>query len=493
MYQFRQGAGVWVAGILALGGCGDGSGGIPKGMQAVSIPVAAETLFLPDPQEAGTPYNLIIISIDTLRADHLGLYGYGRESSPAIDAFGEAGIVFDHAFSQSPKTASSHMTLFTGLFPTSHGVRNWTGDADTRLSPAVPTLAQLLRRAGYRTEAYTGGGNVRAELGFEQGFDAYEDAGRLGFKRAIDAMGRLAAPQPDGSGSPFFLFVHTYKVHDPYLPADKYRELFADPEYSGGILDTVEKLGGSSDWDERHGLYWNSVDLDRPEDVRHLVDLYDAGIRAVDDQILELVDAIQELGLNQNTVIVLLSDHGEEFMEHGGVLHNTVYQEALRVPLILHLPDEMGSGFDGTRIQQPVRLVDLAPTVLDLFALPIPEHMMGRSLLPLLDASSEEPPFVFAEYVEVRMASFAAGDWKLVIGHGGNRREELFDLVNDPAETDNLRDRYPEKAAYLKSNLVQLWAECKKLGVLVGDGVQIELDEQTRKELEALGYLGGEN
>lgn len=480
-----------VAGFVLVG-CGE-TEAIPEGMPSVSIPVAAGTLNLPEPREAETPFNLIVISIDTLRADHLGIYGYERETSPAIDAFGQAGVVFDGAHSQSPKTASSHMTLFTGLYPSSHGVKNWTGTADTRLSAAVPTLAQLMQRAGYRTEAYTGGGNVRAELGFEQGFEIYEDVGRLGFSHAIEALDRLASPQEDGTTSPFFLFVHTYKVHDPYLPAPKYRKMFADPEYSGEILDTPEKLGDADNWDERHGLYWNSVDLEDPEDIRHLVNLYDAGIRAADDQFTDLIDAIESLRLHRNTIVILLSDHGEEFMEHEGVLHNTVYQEVLHVPLILRLPEGVNDGLHGTRIEQPVRLIDVMPTLLDLVGIEKPAHMMGISLMPLIEEAYLEPPFVFAEYVEVRMASFAAGDWKLVMGHGGQRREELFDLKNDPDETEDLRGRYPERASYLKSHLIQLWEESRELGAVVGDGAQIELDDEMRKELEALGYLGGDN
>jgi hypothetical protein len=138
-------------------------------MAAVPLPVAAESLHLPEARPAARPYNVVIISIDTLGADHLGVYGYPRETSPAIDAFAADAVVFDSAYSQSPKTATSHMTLFTGLYPPSHEVVNWTANDDRQLGLAVPTLALLLERAGYRNEAFTGGGNVRGELGFARG------------------------------------------------------------------------------------------------------------------------------------------------------------------------------------------------------------------------------------------------------------------------------------------------------------------------------------
>jgi len=197
----RQGARSRVLGILAAGG------------------LLATGLSCHKPVEPPRP-NLVLVSIDTLRADHLTAYGYERSTSPEISRLARQGILFERAFSQSPKTATSHMSLFTGLYPPAHRVANWGERRVRRLSDDVPTLATLLVRAGYRTEAYTNGGNVSARLGFGQGFDSYqEDRGAESvFDSAQRALDRFVQEADGGARAPFFLFLHTFQVHDPYVP-----------------------------------------------------------------------------------------------------------------------------------------------------------------------------------------------------------------------------------------------------------------------------------
>jgi arylsulfatase A-like enzyme len=433
--------------------------------------------------------NLILISIDTLRADHLSAYGYERATSPSIDALAEESVVFEKAFSQSPKTASSHMTIMTGLYPEAHGLVNWD-EAHNRLGAGVPTLAGLLRDAGYRTEAYTWGGNVRAELGFDRGFDVYEHAREAVFDRAGEALEEFAA----ASGPPFFLFLHTYEVHDPYAPPAEYAGRFLDPEYSGRIPSSEEELGaaigGGGSWWQRHLVYWGHVDRNSDEDVTRLRDLYDAAIAFVDQQIGDFLGLLGPLGLESNTVVVLLSDHGEEFFEHRGFLHDNLFQEVLHVPLMIRFPG--GSGpLAPRRVEEVVRLVDLAPTILEHLQLPIPAHVQGASLLPVLKGEDTSSRAVFSQWGALGMKSMRVGNWKVVYYP---QSRFLFDLSQDPFEQRNLAKRHPGQERGLHDSLEQILAESRTLRESLGPAPSPpELSDEVRKELKALGYLNSDD
>ena len=273
---------------------------------AAAEPGALEPL--PDRWVASRARNVILISIDTLRADHLSAYGYPRNTSPAVDALARESVLFESAFSQSPKTAESHMTLLTGLYPSAHGVRNLRA-SNARLSDDIPTLATLLSRAGYRTVGFHGAGNVDAELGFDQGFDTYVAPG------AVDAVFGSGAEwlethlsSPDRE-QPFFLFLHTKVLHDPYRPAPRYAALFTDPDYAGEVgtdagLHAAQKSGGY--W-RMHALYWDRVDPKTPADVQQLRDLYDALIRNMVDELAQVLARARGIGALRNTLLVFLS------------------------------------------------------------------------------------------------------------------------------------------------------------------------------------------
>ena len=432
--------------------------------------------------------NLVLVSIDTLRADHLTAYGYERSTSPEISRLASEGILFGQAFSQSPKTATSHMSLFTGVYPPAHRVANWGERQVRRLSDDVPTLATLLARSGYRTEAHTEGGNVSARLGFDQGFEVYREhrSAESVFEEAGRALDRFAQ---DYDGAPFFLFIHTFEVHDPYVPPAEFADQFVEPSYSGDIVGSKEELeslaGGANYW-ARHTEYWKRVDPNDPADIQHLKDLYDAGILFTDSHFAAFRKHLRRLDLEDETIVVVLSDHGEEFSEHGAFLHNSLFQEILHVPLIFRFPASMGIT-SGRRIQGVVRLIDVMPTLLEVLALPAPEHLQGASLLPLL--AVEETPVrpVFSQWLAGgRIVALRDGEWKYI---RVKQQEQLFDLSTDPKESvDRLSER-PEVLVRLRAQVDEIIGDSYAFAETLTWTPPPELDQKTRDQLEALGYL----
>lgn len=426
--------------------------------------------------------NLVLISIDTLRADRLGAYGYARPTSPALDArLAAAGAVFEDVFSQSPKTTPSHMTLFTSLYPAVHGVELWReGNAGPTLAPAVHTLAEALKAAGWDTAAFTGGANVHRARGFDHGFDVYKHS------RPLErALAWLAARR----GHRFFLFFHTYEVHDPYLPAPRWQAEFVSAR-EGPLLDAVAKLRrNAGGWERAHRIFWESVTPDSAADRRTLSDLYDAGIRTMDERTLgPLLDRLDALGLARDTLVVFTSDHGEAFGEHGAYLHDDLYAGTLRVPLVLRFPGRVPAG---RRVAERVRLLDVMPTVLGLLGVPPPPGLQGRSLVPLLrDGGDGTPaPPAVSEYRSPGRVyeSVREGTASYIVDRGS---EQLFDLATDPAEQQNLAAAAPPALATSRATLARWRAACRPLAerlAPVGRGVAADAD--TVRRLRALGYL----
>ncbi|MBI4879590.1 MAG: sulfatase [Planctomycetes bacterium] len=431
--------------------------------------------------------NVVLVSIDTLRADRLGAYGHDRPTSPFIDSLAERSVLFEQAFSQSPKTAPSHMSLLTGLYPEAHGVENYGESGNARLSASVPTLASVFREHGYRTAAHTAGGNVRGELGFDQGFLVYEDRGT---EEAIFARARAAIAEY--ADAPFFLFVHTYAVHDPYLPPERYREQFVSPSYRGGVKSTERDLfrAGAKSFADLHREFWENVDRDSAEDLQHLKNLYDASIRWADDLVAGLWQEIEARSLGERTLFILTSDHGEEFLEHDRFQHDSLYQEVLHVPLIFRLPP--GSGIAPRRIREVVSQIDFMPTVLDLAGIAPPPLIQGRSLAPLMRGEAPADSLVWSQWPQSQQHALRLERWKYIQRTATQpAQEELYDLQDDPGETQDLATAEPAVRERVLKRVAKLKAASAGVSRAYGHGGEAALDPEVRERLKALGYLGG--
>ncbi|MBI5506752.1 MAG: sulfatase [Deltaproteobacteria bacterium] len=287
-----------------------------------------------------TDCNVVLISIDTLRADHVGTYGYSRPTTPNIDALSKTSVVFEDAIAQSSWTRAAHMSIFTGLHPREHG---YIALADRRrLDDKVATLASVLRENGYTTAAFVGGVNVAAEYGFDQGFDVYRSNGKFFRDNFQDAMYWL-----DGNEkSRFFLFLHGYDAHTPYAS------------------DPIDRLAiGVTSQMPRKGLRKTCTKAGAIERIQPFVEAYDAAVHRADRYVGKILADLERRHLLERTIVVLLSDHGEEFLEHGRCFHlSTLYREVLHVPLIVKAP-----GLAPRRVAGLVSAsVTIAPTIAGL-------------------------------------------------------------------------------------------------------------------------------
>ncbi len=329
------------------------------------LPVVVNILDLVKWSEPGSPHrNLIIISLDTLRADHLGCYGYRTETSPNIDAFASEGVQFDRAISQSSWTLPAHASLFTGFYPSVHGAVS----KRRSIPQSFLTLAEILRDAGYFTAAFTGGGYLNPIFGFRQGFMEYRHLHSVDSDEVMEYLDRHA-------GEPFFLFLHTYKIHNYHVPDDMMDRVQGD---FGGEFEDLESIMSFVD---RH-LY---VDLDDEswKRMEYLHSRYDVAIVYIDEQFGSLMQGLRERELADNTLIVLLSDHGEEFGEHRRTYHGgTLYNEQLHVPLIMKLTGVIP---EGLILDDVVELMDTFPTVLEYLGIQAAAGIDGRSLVPLIE------------------------------------------------------------------------------------------------------------
>lgn len=439
------------------------------------------------------PLNVVLISLDTLRADHVGTYGYARPVSPAIDALAADGAVFENVFSTASWTIPAHVSMFTGL----NGVRHRVYDERGRMDPRTVTLAEKMREKGFATHAITAGGFVSATFGFAKGFDEYHME-KWGFEDSTEAekTGREAAQWIEkNTDRPFFLLLHTYQIHLPYKSPEPYRSMFLGPSPRWTFFDLGRDGGG------REGIYKTFSEADR----ENIIGLYDAGIRYTDETLIKpVVEALRRLGLYDRTLIIVTADHGEEFFEHGGWNHtHGVYNEAIRVPLVLKMPD---SKYKGRRIAPFVRLIDLMPTVLDLFGIPTEELKLdGSSLLPLLKGKEKADRPFLAEHADnvnenqvPQRLALSAGRLKAIINHPFTEKNlaffsdtppdfppiELYDLAADPLEKVNLADR-PSEAGRA---LIAKAREHDRLVPKRGKG-KLKVDKALEEQLRSLGYI----
>jgi len=413
---------------------------------------ALAALFLGEPVirsrqriQQGRP-NVILISLDTLRGDRLGCNGYRRDTTPFIDKLAsEEGVVFTRAFSQASWTLPSHKSMLTGFYPQ---LLDNSAPIYSRKIPypeGLPNLATYLRAAGYYCAGITEGGYVSSFHGFAGEFDYYNE---LNFannnKIANTSRGKRRVKRTEfGTASdwirdnydkePFFLFLHSFAPHFPYAPPAQYDRLFEDTSELD-MAGEIERL--------RQMHLDGSVTKFSWDDIKLYSLLYDRQIRWVDDQISQFYSTLLDLGILENTLLIITADHGEEFFEHGGLSHGkTVYNEVMLVPLIIRLPQQR---FAGTTINSNVSVVDIVPTVLDLLGVKPPLRLQGTSLLPMirLGMHGSLRKTVFISSWHDRNKAVAAVGEKLkyiVVSHNDGRlTEELYNMYNDWGEKNNL-------------------------------------------------------
>jgi arylsulfatase A-like enzyme len=416
-------------------------------------PLLADGRSAPQGDSNGVSPNVILITISSLRADHVGSLGYHRDTTPHFDAFARAGVLFTHAFASSGWTMPAHGSLFTSLHPSEHGATH----ISKSLKQDATTLAEVLKENGYCCAAFCGGPNLNREHGFAQGFDLYDDYSvpllleslQFGEGSATDINtcrtnglinDAAIAWLTNNTQAPFFLFVHYYDNHWDYLPPPRFKELY-DPNYKGPI---------SGRGVAREPLFSN-----RPpdRDVEHLIALYDGEIRQTDEDLGDLLTALKGRGLCETSIIIILADHGEQFYEHGHTSHHGVHDELIHVPLALSIP---GLPVAGRVIDRLVSQLDILPTVLYRLSIPAPGPVQGRSLLPLLtgdEASIRD--HVFVEYTGGALPDvFATRSLTYKCCQTSEGRVFGYDLSKDPGEQTPIDpEHFPAELRTLQERL----------------------------------------
>ncbi len=401
--------------------------------------------------------NVLLVTLDTTRADRLGCYGYERAETPTLDGLARDGVLFERCITPTAFTLPSHASIMTGKYPASHGVRI---NGDVALADAQTTLAERFAKAGYRTGAFVGAFVLDGRWGLKQGFEHYDDNFDLkpGEQLDLAAVQRPADKVVDaalawlkqGDARPFFAWVHLYDPHTPYEPPEPWRSRLNDS----------------------------------------LSHLYDGEIAFADSQVGRLLDWLAGQGLDERTIVVVVGDHGEGLESHGEAEHGYfVYDYAVHVPFLVRLPVR---GFRGVRVPAQVRTIDIAPTVLALTGTDAKPASDGESLAPLLAHPGREgPKYAYSEsmspplqYGWSALYSVRTSDYKYIEAP----KPELYDLRADPDETDNRLARLPKVARELREELQRIQ---QRMSASAPETQEANLDEETMRRLASLGYVGG--
>ena len=439
--------------------------------------------------------NVLLVSLDTLRDDRVGMVSARGPVTPALDELTAAGTRFAAAYSSAPYTLPSHGSLLSGLFPETHGLEN----ATNRIRDGVPMLAEQLADVGYETTAFTAGGYLSARFGFIRGFDRYCEIDPIGDWYATGRP-RTTESFPDGSvgalphviasiererTAPFFMFVHTYMAHD-FLPPRDLADAFDLPQPL-----TFETSRRFTSFEVRdRGLSAEETDFMRRA--------YDATAAADDRMIGELLAALDRAGLADDTIVIVTSDHGEELYERGGAGHGiTLYDEVVRIPLIVKGPGVR----PGHVVDERVRHVDVVPTLLEQLGLAAPSGIQGESFAAALrgDAIRSRPiPLSVLDPPRSVRQGWIENDWKLIDSIDDEKyafrpgaATELYHLAVDPAETANVAESNSDMVTRLRRRIAQHRDGCAKHGASFGDSVERALPPEVEAHLRELGYLQG--
>ena len=409
---------------------------------------------------------MILLSIDTLRADVLTPYDPAQDTTPNLQALAERSILFEDVLAQAPSTAISHKSIFYSLYPAIHKTTKAQVPAEHLTSPL-----EVLQEVGFRTVAFVDGGQLHEKYGFAKGFDSYLSALKeeKSLERLLtDAVAWLEAHGDDS----FFLFLHTYQTHAPYAPPEPWRSRYA------GWYDGDDPL-----IDERRGDLAVEAGSD---EQRAIVDLYRAEVAYVDDFLGRLFEELERLGLWEETILVFLSDHGESLGEQGYVGHNRFLREQLEIPLIVWMP-----GYEARRIAYPVEALDVMPTLFSLLDLRPPYEFQGRDLTPLMRGRSAP------DRGRVRLAEQAGRAvaqevrWKALLDIDEPAKDALFDLDADPERSVQPAGELRDTLDSLRGVYVDRMAEAEDLAErFVTDGAyDPTTDAAVSDELRALGYV----
>lgn len=465
--------------------------------------------------------NILLVVIDVLRADHVGSYGYERDTTPRIDSLARSGVRFETAISSSGWTRPSISSLFTSLDPIQHGVLKGFNEEGGDyyldvLEDSYTTISEILRFNGYESVAVAPNAYTRPEFGFGQGFSTYYSEAENG-QVLVDHFLSWLEEKPRGK---FFGYLHFMDVHWPYDPPEPFDKMFG--QFATSIdFDKV-------DWNDlRQWIRAYRAQLTR-EDLQELIARYDGGTRYVDEQLSRLFDRLADQNLMDGTLIVITADHGEEFMEHGRLGHGrNLYDCLLKVPLIMKFPGNWGSG---TVIENQVRLVDIMPTILETVGIEIPGTISGHSLIKLISTGgndSEMPEYAYSEHLRgdnlyrqsIRKNGFkfirsfhpspshssrndgkgigedgwSQEDFLLNLinpesGSRGNVIREFFDLNNDPGEKQNIFRQRMTIVRELEKELDR-WMRVREPWISGRSGKKSKIDPETVKELRNLGYI----
>ncbi len=431
--------------------------------------------------------DILLLSLDTLRRDAVGVYAPGRPSStPNLDAFAAGAVRFARAFVPLPFTLPSHMSLFTGVHPDVHGV--WHRHA--RLSPRLQTLPERLRGAGYATLGVVTNAWMKEEYGFGRGFDHYERLEPGSFY--AERVNQRALELLDGRGDdprPVFLFLHYLDAHSDWqiLPYD------SPPRFQAGLdLARAEREFCAPEAGSCATRFLLRADRARqelpPALLAKLHALYGRGVRYLDDELGRLFAALDARGFLDPALVVVSSDHGEEFREHGRFGHAQTYDETIAVPLLIRFPRGRHAG---RVVEEVVETLDLLPTLADTLGLPPPEPAQGESLLPLLRGSGPAAAFALSRDKDVRTRyALRTGGFKLIYDPA-SASAELYDLANDPGETRNRAGEDPARVEALGrqlEGLVRANAELAR-GFPALESAESVLSPEEEQQLQEIGYL----
>ncbi len=440
--------------------------------------------------EAPATPNVVIITIDTLRADHLTVYGYEPDTSPKIRKLAKSGVVYENAFAAHTNTAPSHATMLTGAFPGTHGIRQ----NGMKLLPNIPTLAEILGERGYQTGAFVSGWTLTPHTGLDRGFDVYDAQFSRSRRPGLDSW-QLAGrwlKKAAKSDKPFFLFFHMFEPHFGYEPPD---------EYALRFLPNQKTLTVPLD-PHLPGLKKKSL---TPQAILEHTARYDGEIALADEIVGKIVRALEKLEKLEDTLIIVTADHGETLFErawvadHGG----RVYDEQIHVPLVIRFPH---SELKRKRVSAQVHHVDIVPTVLDVVGAEVPRALPGRSLHAVARSGKQrgdrtravfshgrpEParvPEITAHLVKtgilttVRLPPFKLIEYPLA---EGGYFQQLFNIETDPGETRNVASEHPDQVATLRA---QLDAFRGATGTADTQAAPPQLTPEVHEQLKSLGYV----